>query len=260
VVERLYDRAHLLSAEKRNDVLSLDEVIRYGVDSYADPDYVTLYGLRPAEWYARGVRLLARTVVECTRDALAQRIADDVAAAVGDVDTVVIDPFAGSANTLYWLARRLGAGRAIGFEIDDRVFRATARNLSVVGFDAELAKVGCEHGFRGLKIAVDAQPVVFVAPPWGDALDPATGLDLRRTTPPVVEILDLLARTIPSPPPVFAVQIHERTLPATIDEVRSRAQWSTVTVYDINAPGQNHGVIVGRLRPPGTARRAPAPG
>jgi hypothetical protein len=105
----IHDRAYLLRAEKRNDVLALSEVQRYGSDSLGDPDYITIYGLRPAEWYARGVRPLARTVVECTRDALADRMGRDVAAvaraAPGVSGTVVVDPFAGSANTLYWLAR-----------------------------------------------------------------------------------------------------------------------------------------------------------
>jgi hypothetical protein len=42
-----------MSSSKRNDVLELCEVERYGRDSYGDPDYVSIYGLRPEEWYAR---------------------------------------------------------------------------------------------------------------------------------------------------------------------------------------------------------------
>jgi hypothetical protein len=52
----LHDRAYLLSESKRNDVLDLEEVARYGKDSFADPAYVALYGLRPSDWYARGIR------------------------------------------------------------------------------------------------------------------------------------------------------------------------------------------------------------
>jgi hypothetical protein len=44
-----YDRAYLLSEPKRNDVLTLQEVIRYGTDSFNDRDYVALYGLKPAD-------------------------------------------------------------------------------------------------------------------------------------------------------------------------------------------------------------------
>jgi len=162
------DRAYLLSEAKRNQVLALDEVVQYGLDSFGDPDHVTVFELTPPDWYSRGVRLLARTVVECTRDALALSIAGHVAR-VARAAPVVVDPFAGSANTLYWLARRLDARRAIGFELDDNVFEATRRNLSIVGFEAELTHVDYHAGLSALTVAEDDFLVVFVAPPWGDA-------------------------------------------------------------------------------------------
>jgi hypothetical protein len=71
-----------LAREKRNQVLELWEVERYGTDSYGDAEYVSVYGMMPAEWHARGIRLLARTAVECTRDVLGDAIARDVAAVV----------------------------------------------------------------------------------------------------------------------------------------------------------------------------------
>ncbi len=75
----LHDRALLLHGSKRNELLTLEEVHRYGSDSFSDPDFLRLYGMTPAQWYARGVRLLGRTAVECTRDAVADRIGQDVA-------------------------------------------------------------------------------------------------------------------------------------------------------------------------------------
>ena len=58
-----YDRDFLLSRGKRNQVMELWEVQKFGTDSFGDPDYVSIYGMKPAEWYARGVRLLARTTI-----------------------------------------------------------------------------------------------------------------------------------------------------------------------------------------------------
>ena len=83
MVSVLYDRQLLLLGAKRNAELTLDEVQQYGIDSYGDPDYVSIYGLRPREWFARGVRLLGRTAVECTRDVLGDAIGRDVATALG---------------------------------------------------------------------------------------------------------------------------------------------------------------------------------
>ena len=76
----MYDRQLLLGGAKRDAVLALWEVQRYGTDTYGDADYVSVYGMRPAEWHARGVRLLGRTAVECTRDGLGDAIGKDVSA------------------------------------------------------------------------------------------------------------------------------------------------------------------------------------
>ena len=50
-----YDRQLLLDGEKRNAILDLTEVQRYGIESWGDPDYVCIYGLRPADWFAKGI-------------------------------------------------------------------------------------------------------------------------------------------------------------------------------------------------------------
>jgi len=99
-----YDRDFLLSADKRNLVMALWEVEKFGTDSFGDPDYVAIHGMRPAEWYAQGVRLLARTTLEAVRDQLGAVIGLDVARKVSAIPAGtpfgVIDPFAGSCNGL----------------------------------------------------------------------------------------------------------------------------------------------------------------
>ena len=76
-------------------------------NSYNDADYVSIYGMPPEEWYARGVRLLGRTTVECTRDDLGNAIGLDTSAVVGKAsnvaETLVIDP-------LRWLGQHLVSG------------------------------------------------------------------------------------------------------------------------------------------------------
>jgi hypothetical protein len=57
----VYDRALLLHGSKRNQVLTLAEIERYGLDSFADCDYVSIYGMPPREWYRQGIRVLGRT-------------------------------------------------------------------------------------------------------------------------------------------------------------------------------------------------------
>jgi len=115
----LHDRAFLLHGPKRNEILTLDEVRQYGADSFSDPDYLRLYGMTPSQWYAGGVRLLGRTAVECTRDVLGDRIGRDIAETAAALPAgtpfVVVDPFAGSCNTLYWILRHCLRTRSPGF-------------------------------------------------------------------------------------------------------------------------------------------------
>jgi hypothetical protein len=43
------------------------------------------------------------------------------------------------------------------------------------------------------------------------------------------------------------VQVHESALRASIVEVSSQCSWSTLKIYDINARGENHGILLGGL-------------
>src|SRR5262245_14386515 len=63
-----YDRDFLLGPAKRNQIVELWKVEKFERDSFGDPNAVALYGMAPAQWYARGVRMLARTALEAVRD------------------------------------------------------------------------------------------------------------------------------------------------------------------------------------------------
>jgi 16S rRNA G966 N2-methylase RsmD len=245
-----YDR-RLLLGEKRNEELSLDEIHRYGADSFGDPEYLCLYGLPPTEWYARGVRILGRTAVECTRDALADRIGRDTAAVASRAAAetiVVLDPFAGSCNTLFWIARHLRATRAVGFELDGGVYESTRRNLSVLSIDLELVNADYEDLLPALTLPADALVVVYVAPPWGNALDERSGLDLRRTTPPLTEVVRALGDTLRDNHLLFVLQLYETVVPASVGPLTDLFSWWDRRTYDLNAPGRNHGVGLGTMR------------
>ena len=242
----LYDRDLLLHGEKRNAVLDLPEIHRYGIDSHGDADYVSIYGLRPEQWYLRGIRLLGRTAVECTRDALGSAIGQDVAAiAPNSARAVVVDPFAGSGNTLYWLLRKLPGAQGLGFELDSGVFHLTQKNLSLLGLPIEVINLDYIAGFSQVRVAPGGLLVVFIAPPWGHALDPVRGLDLRRTEPPVTQIVDHLRHDFAQCRLLCAIQTYETIEPESLAELQDRFEWSVLRIYNLNAPGQNHGIVLG---------------
>jgi predicted RNA methylase len=232
-------------------MLELWEVERYGRDSFDDPDYVSIYGLRPREWYARGVRVLARTAVECTRDPLAKLVAHDVAslvAATRSSGVVTVDPFAGSANTLYWIAREVNATTSIGYELDDAVFELTRQNLAIVGLEVELSHEPFETALPRTSVDEDELVVVFVAPPWGNALDPVDGLDVSRTAPPVVEVVELARESFHRNKIIVAVQLYETVVANSLDAVASFCDWTARKTYDIDLAGRNHGLLLGTIR------------
>jgi len=245
----IYDRQLLLAGVKRNAVLELWEVQRYGSDSYGDIDYVSVYGMRPADWYARGVRLLGRTAVECTRDRLGDAIGKEVAAVAATAPPaaglLVIDPFAGSGNTLYWLLRRLPGARGLGFELDAAVFQLTRRNLAALALPIDIVNTEYASGLTEASVAADHLLITFIAPPWGDALSKTSGLDLRRTTPPIAEIVDALLLRFGRNRLLCAIQVYETVDPASLAELKPRFDWSSLRVYGFNAPGENHGVLLG---------------
>src|SRR5262245_24649596 len=252
-----YDRQLLLLGSKRDAVLDLAEVQAYGRDSYGNPDYVCIYGLRPAEWYAKGIRLLGRTAVECTRDELADRIGRDTARVatrwVSAERPLLIDPFAGSGNTLYWLARHLSVARGVGFELDPGVFALTQKNLAALPLPIDVLNVDYRSALGRMAPIAGQLVVVFIAPPWGDALDPTSGLDLRRTYPPIPEIANRLSTHFAHNPILFVIQVHESVNEASLNEVAAAFDWSSLKIYDLLAQGNNHGILLAtrRWRPEG---------
>jgi hypothetical protein len=245
----LYDRKLLLLGSKRDAVLELWEVQRYGIDSFGDIDYVSIFGMRPIDWFARGVRLLGRTVVECTRDQLADAIGRDVAATIATqprlTGVLAVDLFAGSANTLYWLLRHLPGSRGIGFESNDGVFRLTRSNIGALELSLEVLNTDWVAGLSGVAAVPDEMLVLFIAPPWGNALDTASGLDLNHTIPPVIEIVDYLLHRFSTNRLICAIQVFEILVSASVTDLRTRFDWSSLRLYELNSPGQNHGPFLG---------------
>ena len=243
-----YDRASLLYGSKRNKVLNLVEIEQYGLDSFADTDYVSIYGTPPREWYRRGIRVLGRTAVECTRDELGDRIGLDVASITAGMPSdrfVVIDLFAGSCNTLFWILRHLPNSEGIAFESDPQVCELTRRNLEALGLRMELIQGDYVKLLDQRRVPEDLGIVAFVAPPWGSALDEVYGLDLRRTTPPMSEVIERIARQFSNHNLLFVTQIYEKVSAPSLTQLQTLFDWTELRLYDINQKGRNHGVLLG---------------
>jgi 16S rRNA G966 N2-methylase RsmD len=235
--------------------MELWEIRKYGFDYFGDPDYVHLYGMPPAEWYRRGIRLLARTTVECVRDSLGDLIGQEILrvllslpASATRTPLVVLDPFAGSGNSLYWILQHLREASGLAFEVDPIIYDTTRRNIASLQMPIELL-----HGdFRALLPALRLSPahrlVVFISPPWGTALNPVSGLDLRRTQPPVPEVIEFIDGLFSDIPILYATQVRQPLDTGSLAELAWQFDWSELHIYDINSEGMKPGVLLGSRR------------
>jgi hypothetical protein len=245
----VYDRALLLHGPKRDKVLTLEEVQQYGIDSFSDPDYVQIYGMAPTVWYRRGIRLLGRTAVECTRDSLASRIGADIASIAAKLPQathfMVIDPFAGSCNTLYWILRHVPNSQGMACEFDRQVYELTKRNIARLDRTIDLQHGDYQSLLGACRLPPDHGLIFFIAPPWGTALDEVAGLDLRCTTPPIIDIIGFIRTTYPCRTVLLATQVHEKLNPSSLHDVQALLDWWDLRIYDVNDVGKNHGILLG---------------
>jgi hypothetical protein len=248
-----YDRDFLLSPAKRNELIELWEVEKFGRDCFGDADHVHLYGMPPKEWWRRGMRILARTCIEAVEDPFGDAIGGDVAKLItlapGRPAIGVVDPFAGSCNGLYAILRHLPAAKGIGFEIQQAVFDLTTRNIAQLNAPIDLVLGNYKDHLASRRHPPDHLIVAFLAPPWGDALHPVTGLHLDRTKPPILEIVRDFEKVYGSQPVLYVTQVLSLNEPTALKAVESAFDWTDLRVYNFNVPGG--------VRPPGAQGRQP---
>jgi hypothetical protein len=160
----------------------------------------------------------------------------------------VVDPFAGSCNALFWIARQLKGAQGLGFEFEQAIFEMSTRNIASLS-----APIRLVHGdYRTLlgehRFPATHRIVAFLAPPWADALNADTGLNLDRTKPPIGQIIDDFERVYPENPILYVVEIHERLVPHPVAALRNRFQLSELKVYEIAGPTGRHGILMGTTR------------
>jgi hypothetical protein len=88
----------------------------------------------------------------------------------------------------------------------------------------------------------DRGVAVFVAPPWGTALE-VRGLDLNSTAPPIIEVIDQVVREFSHHKMLFAIQVYEKASASSLNGIGTRLDWTELRIYDINERGRNHGVL-----------------
>ena len=73
-------------------------------------------------------------------------------------------------------------------------------------------------------------------------------MDLRRTKPPIYEIIADFERVYPNAPTLYVVEVHERLAPEPLADLRAGFEWSELSIYDLAGPTGRHGVLLGTRR------------
>ncbi|WP_250401554.1 hypothetical protein [Streptomyces cellostaticus] len=202
------------------------ELERAGLAFCGAPDGIGLYGMPAGDWYAAGVRIAGRTCVEAALNGPSRRVAETVRRSLAPVTTLdrigVVDLFAGSGNLMLHVRDVLGTS-CVGMDADPVVFELTRGNFGVLDLPASMRLGSWASYFLDPLPDVDATLFVL-APPWGPAFSFDRGLDLRRTNPPVGELVEHITRSDRSGRRFAVIQlpVHEPVVAASVRELTKR--------------------------------------
>jgi hypothetical protein len=76
-------------------------------------------------------------------------------------------------------------------------------------------------------------------------LNEQTGLDLRRTQPPIQSVIADIDGVYRDRPLLYVTQVRQPLDMTSLAELASRFEWSRLRIYDINAEGMKPGILLG---------------
>jgi hypothetical protein len=237
-----------------NRPLSLEEICSFSQRFFGQPDHLSLYGLAPREYCARGITLLARSAIECVPDAAAEVLAREARRcwpAFSRQRPTVVDLFLGTGNLLYHCARELDAVRRIGIERDAIILQTARDNLAKA---TRPGAVQVEHELletAEIRPEISGDCLVIVDPPWGDGFSLAEELDLRRTQPPVLATLRATVQLLAGGRLLFLIKIPERVAADSLAELEREFEPRGRGIARIGPVGTNVGWLFCTPRSPG---------
>jgi hypothetical protein len=206
--------------------LTYREVRHAGWELANNPHDLRLFGMHPLAWYCLGIRICGRTAVEVTRDRHAEFLGRSVAktlSGIGQRIADVVDPFVGSGNLLCHMVRATKANRAVGLDNSKDVMDLTRRNFARLRAFGRLRLDDLQlhqDNWTACDAYVENRPtLIIVAPPWGDAFD-ACGLDVRKTAPPMNDVLKCLANRTTTASIFAMLQIHPLMVQESVEELK----------------------------------------
>jgi hypothetical protein len=110
-------------------------------------------------------------------------------------------------------------------EFDRHVYELTKRNIARLDRTIDLQHGDYQSLLGACRLPPDHGLIFFIAPPWGTALDEVAFLDLRCTTPPIIDIIGFIRTTYPCRTVLLATQVHEKLNPSSLHDVQALLDW-----------------------------------
>jgi hypothetical protein len=159
---------------------------------------------------------------------------------------VILDPFAGSCNTLFWILQHLPNSEGIAFESDPQVFNLTRRNLAILN-QRTISHIAVMRNSSRSVACPRIEVSLPSSPRRGALLDELQGLDLCRTAPAISEIIEELVLRFSKHKMISAIQVYEKVSAPSLNQIRTMLDWNALRIYDINEKGRNHGILLGSI-------------
>lgn len=233
-------RNAMLFSEKKDHVLSLDEILNVEKLFYETENVLSLFGMTPQKFYEKGIRILGRTSIECTVDSHAMQIADIVKNVrmkhFPHIKPVVIDLFAGSGNLLFHIATALDAQKAIGIEKQQSLYDLTKKNFEIINFKCQMHCGDSLNKLQLLQIPETTPIAVILDPPWGVDFDLEKGLDLLKTEPSIDHLISAVKQEFNSHRVYFFIKIYEKMVKESLEYIRSLFSFSTCNIIECSGP------------------------
>ncbi|CAF2008129.1 unnamed protein product [Rotaria socialis] len=229
-------------------LLEYDELAAIGITLFGTIEAASLFGLKPNELFERNIRICARTGIEAVYDAKAVTygllLSDFIIKHVPDKQVVVIDPFLGSGNFLYSMAKYTKGYAAFGFDNSHPVYELVVANYAKLNFNAHVffddyANVSERVRPFDRTNLKNEMFVIGIAPPWGNGFDFKTGLNLNKTTPPCKHLIETYTKQFADLPIVFVIPLPEKVHEESLTELLSMASF-----YQIFYKGTRTAVLI----------------
>lgn len=181
------------------------------------------------------ITITCRTLIECTHDkkaaamiAAQQETLKNWLSLLYDEKVIVFDPFCGSGNSLLsyvnYISKEMGIScEGIGWDNNPVIVDCTKKSLKNVLPKSYQPTIEC-HPFESLTKGYDtsllAWPhILIVSPPWGDAVDSDGNLDLGKTHPPIMTIINQWKQLAIGTPTLYVIQVTRKIVQRSLDEL-----------------------------------------